>query len=526
MFKGLLLKDKLKENAYFLIEKILFVNLLVVLGYVGLLSFYQIYPEGDVIEHIHAAYLTSIGKVPYLDFFEHHNPLLWYMFGWFVRLFEGNVEIIGFVAYLTFLFFLVGCWYLYKIVIEFLGDKTLGLLSVILVLCPSVFLYYIYFKPDNYMFTTLTMGIYYLFSFMRDKKRKDLVISFLALWISFLFIQKAILYYPILGGCVLYLLYKKEMNFRDFLWALLIPLIGTIGLVLVLYKMEMLELYWKSCFVFNDVMRDYFGKNKINLVFNSWHWGTAVFVVAGLFGAIFFKYENKYFRILYLIFAFTFGLKCFYFSPHHYYWYEAFYFGVPVAVVALSRLMNENKVFRYVFLGAVQIYIGFIVYYFHFDLNLGIKRDDMGKVFYYIESKMNRCDKIYASRFNINLFRKNLSYYWFILGRLDVIGQKIGLKPIEDANEIIEQNKPKVLVAYDVLDYFENLKGNEVYIHKLDFDMIRKYYDFVSDEEEIKIGKNGIEFKKNEYGIYVLKPEYGKGICKFNDKTGFYEYES
>ena len=81
------------------------------------------------------------------------------------------------------------------------------------------------------------------------------------------------------------------------------------------------------------------------------------------------------------------------------------------------------------------------------------------------------------------------------LDALTYAGNYENLKPIENANEIIEQNKPKVLVAYDVLDYFENLKGNKVYIHKLDFDMIRKYYDFVSDEEEIKVGKNGIEFK-------------------------------
>ena len=153
MFKGLLLKDNFKP----VVQKILFLNLLVVMGYIGLLSVYQLYPEGDIIEHIHVAYLVGIGEVPYLDFFEHHNPLLWYMFGWLVKLFEGNVEVVGIVSYLTYLFFLIGCWYLYKIVVEFLdnGNKEAGLLSVILVLCPSVMLYYLYFKPDNYMFTTL-----------------------------------------------------------------------------------------------------------------------------------------------------------------------------------------------------------------------------------------------------------------------------------------------------------------------------------------------------------------------------------
>ncbi|MBE6463470.1 MAG: glycosyltransferase family 39 protein [Alphaproteobacteria bacterium] len=523
MFKGLLLKDNFKP----VVQKILFLNLLVVMGYIGLLSVYQLYPEGDIIEHIHVAYLVGIGEVPYLDFFEHHNPLLWYMFGWLVKLFEGNVEVVGIVSYLTYLFFLIGCWYLYKIVVEFLdnGNKEAGLLSVILVLCPSVMLYYLYFKPDNYMFTTLTIGAYYLFSYMRDKKTKDLVISFLALWVSFLFIQKAILYYPVFGGVVCYLLYKKEMSFKDFLWAVALPIIGTSGLILVLYKMDMLELYWKSCFVFNTVMREHFGEHQVNLVFNEWYWGTAVFIVAGVFGALFFKLENKYFRILYLLFILTFGLKYFYFAPHHYYWYEAFYFGVPVGVIALYRVMRENKMFYYVLLGAVQVYVGFLVYYFNFDVKLALKRNDMVKVFEYFEKNMNKCDRIYSTDTNYNLFRKDLSYYWFIPGRLDVIGEKIGLRPIDDYNKIIEENKPKVLGAVNVIDYFENLKGNKVYIHKLDFEMIRKYYDFMGEQEKIKFGESGIDMVENEEGLYILKPEYQGKNCRLNEKTGFYEYE-
>ena len=32
----------------------------------------------DNFEHLRASYLVSIGYMPYLDFFEHHHPLLWY----------------------------------------------------------------------------------------------------------------------------------------------------------------------------------------------------------------------------------------------------------------------------------------------------------------------------------------------------------------------------------------------------------------------------------------------------------------
>src|SRR3989304_3084629 len=33
----------------------------------------------DEFEHLHAAYLVSRGQTPYVDFFEHHTPLLYYL---------------------------------------------------------------------------------------------------------------------------------------------------------------------------------------------------------------------------------------------------------------------------------------------------------------------------------------------------------------------------------------------------------------------------------------------------------------
>ena len=527
MIKGLNIKDKICNNPWAFIERVLFVNILIVLCYIGLLSVYQMYPEGDIIEHIHVAYLTAIGEVPYRDFFEHHNPLLWYMFGWLVLLMEGNIEVIGIVSYITFLFFLVGCWFLYKIVVEFLSNKSKpsGLLSVILVLCPSIFLYYLYFKPDNYMFVSLTIGIYYLFCYIRDKKRKDIVISFFSFWVSFLFIQKALLYYPVIGVIVLYLLYKKELGLKDFCLASSIPVLGTLVCALVLYKMNMLELYWKSCFVFNNVMREHFGAWQVNYPFGFWEWSRYVFIVAGLFGLIFYKLENKYFRMLFWLALYTFLLKCFYFAPHVYYWYEAYYFAVPVAVVSVMRLMNENKMFRLVLLIALQVYVGVIIYCFHFDLSLGMKRKDMGFIYDLIEKRMNKCDKVYSTISNYNLFRKDLNYYWFIQGRLDIIGEKVGIHPIEDHNKIIEENKPKVLLIADVIDYYENMKGNKVYVSKIDYDMVRKYYDYQSNGEDIAFKDGKLVVNETKEGMYILKPMYDTRKCQYNKESGIFEYE-
>ena len=61
----------------------------------------------DTLEHIHASWLVSEGKVPYRDFFEHHNPLLWYLFAPFTKLFYRDVNII----YMARLIAILGYFY-------------------------------------------------------------------------------------------------------------------------------------------------------------------------------------------------------------------------------------------------------------------------------------------------------------------------------------------------------------------------------------------------------------------------------
>ena len=35
--------------------------------------------DGDELEHVHSAWYVLNGALPYVDFFEHHHPLLWYL---------------------------------------------------------------------------------------------------------------------------------------------------------------------------------------------------------------------------------------------------------------------------------------------------------------------------------------------------------------------------------------------------------------------------------------------------------------
>ena len=62
--------------------------------------------NGDNVEHLHSSFLVASGLVPYKDFFQHHNPLMWYLFAPVMKLFAYNAtasEVISFISFLVFL---------------------------------------------------------------------------------------------------------------------------------------------------------------------------------------------------------------------------------------------------------------------------------------------------------------------------------------------------------------------------------------------------------------------------------------
>lgn len=59
---------------------------MVILAAVLLRALYTTHTEFEVdeLQHIHAAYLVARGQTPYVDFFEHHTPLFYFLGSWFL----------------------------------------------------------------------------------------------------------------------------------------------------------------------------------------------------------------------------------------------------------------------------------------------------------------------------------------------------------------------------------------------------------------------------------------------------------
>ncbi len=482
------------------VDAVLFVNLLVILCLVGLATVCFHWVEGDIGEHIHDSFMVYQGQVPYRDFFEHHHPLLWYLSAPIVGLLERNYAVFGVMCYITFLFFVLGLVYVYKIVAEFLSGRTAALFSVIMLLIPGIFLYYAYFKPDNYMYTCLAAGIYYFFCYMRDKKSRYLVFSYLGVWVAFLFTQKALFYFPLMAVWSLWLLYKKEMRWRDVSAASALPLISGAMMGAYLLFNGMWHIYYQMNFAFNREMVALFEGKEIN---RAWDIAYIVFGAAAFSGIALYKFSGRYFRMWTWLFALSIGSKVFYFAPHVYYYYEAYFFAVPLAAAGVMKLAEQWKLLLFLVYIELQCYIVFIAMCFYNDIVYNYKKD----VIEYLWENTDKDDYVLTGDGGmLFMFSKQPVYYWFIPGRLSVVGEKIGLHEFDDYNEAIRKYRPKFVWVEDVKNFFDE---DEV-VYKFDEDLIDEMYELSGYQrtEEFDFKTKKLTILERPQGLYRLKKAY------------------
>ncbi|MBP5697945.1 MAG: hypothetical protein J6W96_00265, partial [Alphaproteobacteria bacterium] len=167
--------EQLKEPFFKYVPiSIAWAYLCVLAIFYALVTAYYPTQNGDNIEHIHSSFLIATGSVPYRDFFQHHNPLLWYLFAPLAWLFRYNSIVAEVACLFALLFFLKSLVYVYRIGSDFLGNRLWGVIAAIVIATPAGKLYAIDLRTDNFMILCLMGGLYYYFSYLRDQQCRSL----------------------------------------------------------------------------------------------------------------------------------------------------------------------------------------------------------------------------------------------------------------------------------------------------------------------------------------------------------------
>ncbi len=459
--------------------------------------------NGDNVEHIHSSFMIALGQVPYRDFFQHHNPLLWYLFAPLVKLFAYDATISEVVSLISFLVFLKSLVYVYRLNEEFLSNKFWGLAAAAAIATPGYKLYAVDFRPDNYMVFCLIAGIYYLFSYLKETKRYKLIVAFLWFFISFMFAQKALFPLFILGCCILYFWQIGEVKTSDLIKGLVVPSLGMCGFLLYLWHYDMIELYYRSNYTFNLNLVEGFERSKI-VMFPTL---MLCWICLGCAGSIWGGFSgNKYWRVLIVLFVSELLQRKLYFSPYSYYFWLLIYFAVLCGVPLLFRLDAHHRGIRFLFIVILYYFLGKAVFYYH-EL---VERSE-GKPYLpdYISRRITPCDYVFnGDGMMYNIFGKDPAYYWQLIGQLDVIGEKTGIHPRPDINYLIETLKPKFIFGRSYFNKFANESGHPQVVHYVNPDLVAHYYQSTPFSV-----------------VYQLKPEYSKRKCILNPVSGVWQYQ-
>ena len=452
------LKD-FNDEALVRILKLFSVAAILAILYAAIFSGFQIVDE---FEHLHASWLVSTGKIPYKDFLEHHNPLLWYLSAPIMQLFYDNVFVFYVMRGISFCASLLIAWYVFKIA-QFFGDKRSGWLAIALYLGNLITLYCFYqYRPDTYMNLCFIAGLYYWFMALKTEKLRFLTISFLCFTAAFLFLQKISLLLIVVEGILLVLLFSKRLKVKAVTLAAL-PSLAVIFLFLgYFYVKDALLEYVEINYNLNRAMLNYYERGT----FWYHHLWFSIYGLAMLVAIYFFKKENIYFKICALIYGAEFFMRGFYFAPYTHYYSLVTILAAVVLSVLTIKIMPKYKLLGLLIIFTMFLNLGNIFNevdsslnkhngYKHYQLadwaHKNSTPDDM---------MMNGYDMIF------NIYRPDVSYYWFQLDTLvPIMEQEYQLSHKIDVNEIIIRQRPKFVYAVDYPDLMSTrLYGERKYI--------------------------------------------------------------
>ncbi len=374
-------------------------------------TFFNQYTSIDHAEHLHASWLVWQQKVPYLDFFEHHNPLLWYILSPIVALFNGKAQILYISRLISLSTYIATIFVLYKISIKYLKSTRQAFLLGVLVYFSIPTSYYLIYDmhPDIFMLLAYFIGLYYYFSYIETKFQKDLNISFLFFTISFLFLQKILIILFFTSIYILYHIFTQKIDIKSFAKALIMPLLIILLFALWLYYNNILGTYMKLNYTLNYWMQKINGSG--NFCGNK---GCSMYLpLLSIFMLkTYLKDKNQYRIILCSIMYLEYISKYFIGSLYIQY----FIFNNLISSIIIGYFISKHTKPKSFFLIIAFFILVSIKLFNQTPINKQYKK-------YYQTAKeimenLNS-DEYFLNAINyINIYNKDVSYYWFGYGNI------------------------------------------------------------------------------------------------------------
>lgn len=409
---------------------------LIVLNFIGLLLtlLFNDTIVCDELEHLRASWFVSLGEMPYRDFFEHHHPLLWFMFAPVIHWLPQQIISTLYVAKcLAFLFSLGSSCFLFLIVKRFLG----GVFSAIL--CLSFYFVYFttwysfsIFKPDTFMRFFYLLGLYQFFIFCDTKQTKYLVWCGISFTISFLFLQN--IFFSILPLILPlgYLCFKDKKVCFDALKAAVIPLLILTACGGWMYINGTLPTYWQLNVIYNSHLFSVVHSFTQRILLT---YAPELIFACLLLGVIYYKrLSSFYFNIIVLLFVAETVQRIVFPAVYPHYLILLFVFASMIIAYSLTLLQNKKLLFLSAFVLFVNLLFNFAI--------IGITSNSMTHKYLKEFDTHPNGSIVNFDGTLLNVYAPKYGYYWFYPNLEYVDNVLFERMPDYDINQLIQQKQP------------------------------------------------------------------------------------
>lgn len=479
-------------------------------GYIAVVVLWSCYvygiivkANGDNVEHLHSSWLIWQGYQPYKDFFQHHNPLLWYLSAPFVALMIDHIEIFFVCNIISVLAVGIMAYFQYRLMLLNQNGRIASLLMMACIVSSFSVLWALNYRPDTFMYVCFFAGLWLFFCYLEKQKVWMLVTSYLNFFCAFMFTQKVLLSLVIPAIFMFYSLIVKKIKWRDFLWACLLPVLLAALYAAYLYYNDTLLLYWRANFPFNMHIPEIFARNRITFPPRE-YFEFYLFIPLGGIASVYFLIKgNMLERLLSLLFVEETVLRMFYFSAFLHYSIFWLILGIMLTAMFLDKFPKIRKVS----LVLAGIYLIFAVAYNYKETYLKEKPKFYSPSGHeYAFNNLTPCDTAINGYYAVsNLRGKDAGYYWVLLGQIDVLGEKYGIAKRDDLNKLIMAKMPKIVAGGIYWDTYWEQRGIKKPAHRIDPYLLDTYYKY-----------SGLG------DIFILKERYQKHDCRYNGQKWEY----
>ena len=401
----------------------------------------------DEFEHIHTAWKILQGQEIYIDFFQHHHPFFNYMLVPVIDFFGSNINSLIASRYIMLFISLCILVITYLLSIRIFKKTEIGIIGIILT--STIVSFYstsVEIRPDVLMTLTGMISIYFLFVYYDNNSLKAFFVSSIFLAISFLILQKSMVFIVSIGILLLYDLYKKRTSFK------LILLYGVVFILCIspyyiyLFINGSLEQYFTMNWLVNYFIMQHTAKTRYLQSSMIENIGTTVLYAIGLFTL---KKSGVQRRLVIISISIVLLPLILFTNIWPHYLISAMPLIGIIASFALYSTVKSKWIKLVIIILAISTPSRAVLNNILFIQGPTRQSEQIEKI-NYVLSITDENDKIFDGGISFNLFRNDVHYFWFCGCCLHAY-QKI--KDYEfDMHEVIFTQKPKVVGIVELMN--------------------------------------------------------------------------